>query len=252
MRLRWKEQGAAVYGRDNSGNGVGSQQRQVRGQATVAEGEAAKGQTTINQKAVAIAAELVLMAPRQWQRQWRRRQWGRQRVSHGRGDGGANMAPTVAEGGRPMWAEVIFPITYYYLRDSACRCDNNCQAYGKTQMCFDSKHKCVSICKTHLCFDWQNTFLFCKTHLCFQSVGPVCRIHLRKDTNYLKNEIGFSNIGDFKKIWNRAKTICCPPPFPPPIQCLPEVNSCALFCLYYYSPSGPQKKVETKARQSIC
>ena len=27
----------------------------------------------------------------------------------------------------------------------------------------------------------------------------------RKDTNSLKNEIGFSNIGDFKKIWNRAK-----------------------------------------------
>ena len=64
-------------------------------------------------------------------------------------------------------------------------------------------------------FEWQNTFvfcktlfLFCKTHLCFQSVGPVCQKHFRKDTNYLKNEIGFSNIGDFKKNWNRAKTIC--------------------------------------------
>jgi hypothetical protein len=31
-------------------------------QATVAEAEAAKGQTTINQKVVAIAAELVLVA----------------------------------------------------------------------------------------------------------------------------------------------------------------------------------------------
>jgi len=30
----------------------------------------------------------------------------------------------------------------------------------------------------------------------------------RKDTTFLKNEIGFSIIGDFKKIWNCAKTIC--------------------------------------------
>ena len=61
-RLRRKEQGAAVCGRDDSCNGVGSQQRQARAQATVAKAEAAKGQTTINQKAVAIAAETVLVA----------------------------------------------------------------------------------------------------------------------------------------------------------------------------------------------
>ena len=60
--LRRKEQGAAVCGRDDSCNGVGSQQWQARAQATVAEAEAAKGQTTINQKAVAIAAESVLVA----------------------------------------------------------------------------------------------------------------------------------------------------------------------------------------------
>ena len=38
-------------------------------------------------------------------------------------------------------------------------------------------------------------------------MGPVCRTHFRKDTNCLKKEIGFSNIGDLKKIWNRAKTL---------------------------------------------
>ena len=42
-RLRWKEQGAAVSGRDDSGNGIGSQQRQAQGQATVAKAEAAQG-----------------------------------------------------------------------------------------------------------------------------------------------------------------------------------------------------------------
>jgi hypothetical protein len=45
-------------------------------QATVAEAEAVQVQTTINQKAVAIAADTVLVAaqrhrqPWQWQRQW--------------------------------------------------------------------------------------------------------------------------------------------------------------------------------------
>jgi hypothetical protein len=91
-----------VCSRDDSGNGISSQQRQARGQATVAEAEAAQGQTTINQKMVAIAAETVLVVAEtaaavvQWQQ---RRQWRQQRGSHGRGDGGANiMAPTVAEG----------------------------------------------------------------------------------------------------------------------------------------------------------
>jgi hypothetical protein len=75
-QLRRKEQEAAVFCRDDSGNGVGSQQRQVPGQATVAEAETAQWQTTINQKAVAIAAEMVLVVarrqrqPRKWQRQW--------------------------------------------------------------------------------------------------------------------------------------------------------------------------------------
>ena len=56
-----KEQGAAVCGCDDSGNGVSSQQRQARGQATVAEAEAAQGQTTINQKVVAMTADMVLV-----------------------------------------------------------------------------------------------------------------------------------------------------------------------------------------------
>ena len=76
------------------------------------------------------------------------------------GDNAAAMAAVTAaptwrrqwQRGRPMWAEVIFHSTYYYLHDSTYICDNNCQAYGKTQKCFDSKHKCVLIGKTHLCF----------------------------------------------------------------------------------------------------
>jgi len=60
-RLRRKDQGAAVCGRADSGSGVDSQWRQWRGQAAVAEAEAAQGQRTINQKTVAIAAETVLV-----------------------------------------------------------------------------------------------------------------------------------------------------------------------------------------------
>ena len=66
-----------------------------------------------------------------------------------------------------------------------------------------AKHKCV-LQNTYVFF--KTHLVFCKTHLCFQSMGPVCGIHFRKDANYLKNEISFSNIGDFKKIWKRAKT----------------------------------------------
>ena len=75
---------------------------------------------------------------------------------------------------------------------------NNCEAFDKTQKCFESKHK---ICVL------QNTCVYSKkTHLCFQSVGPVCGMHFWMDTNFLKNKIGLFNISDFEKIWNRAKT----------------------------------------------
>jgi hypothetical protein len=100
-RLCQKEQGAAVYGYNNhSDNGVDSQWWQRRGQATVAKAEAVQGQTTINQKAVVIAAEMQRRCrqPCQWQREWRRWQCWQQRSSQGSGDGGANMAPSVAEG----------------------------------------------------------------------------------------------------------------------------------------------------------
>jgi hypothetical protein len=46
-RLLRMEQGAAVCGRSDRGNGVGSQQRQAQGQATVAKAEAVQGHTTI-------------------------------------------------------------------------------------------------------------------------------------------------------------------------------------------------------------
>jgi hypothetical protein len=208
--LRRKEQGAAVSGHDDSGsgNGVDIQQRQARGQATVAEAEAAQGQTTINQQAVAIAAETVRVAARrqrqpwQWQRQWRRQQWRRQRGSHGSGDGGANMAPTVAEGAADVDEGVGHLSeyhTHYYLHNSTYRCDNNCQAHGKTQKCFDSKHFYVLIGKTHLCF---------AKHICvFNLWGLFVEYTFGRTLFFLKNEIGFSNIGDLKKIWNRVKTI---------------------------------------------
>jgi len=61
-QLRRKEQGAQVCGCSDSGNGVNSQRWLWRGQATVAEAEAAQGQTTISQKVVAIAAKTVLVA----------------------------------------------------------------------------------------------------------------------------------------------------------------------------------------------
>jgi hypothetical protein len=92
------------------------------------------------------------------------------------GNGGNNAAAMAAITAAPtwrrqwqrgwlMWAEVIFHSTYYYLHDSMYRCDNNCQGYGKTQKCFDSKHICV-LMERHICV-FQNTFVFCKTHLCF-------------------------------------------------------------------------------------
>jgi hypothetical protein len=59
-RLRQKEQGAAVCGRGESGNGIDSQWRQRRGQATVAKAEAAQGQTTINQKVAAKMFKILL------------------------------------------------------------------------------------------------------------------------------------------------------------------------------------------------
>ena len=166
-QLHWKEQGAVVWGRDDSGNGVGSQQRQAQGQATVAKAEVAQGQTTINQKVVAKQQK------RCW---WRRRQWQPWQWQHDNATAMAAMtaAPTWRRqwmGGQPMWAEVIFHSTYYYLHDSMYICDDNCQAYGKTQKCFDSKHKCV--------LNWQNTFVF--------SICGACLLkHFRKDTVYLR------------------------------------------------------------------
>jgi hypothetical protein len=55
-------QGAVVCGCNNSVNGVSSQQRQAREQATEVNAVAVKGQTTINQKAVAIAAKSLLVS----------------------------------------------------------------------------------------------------------------------------------------------------------------------------------------------
>ncbi len=50
-----------VCGGGDSGNGVGSQQWQWRGQATMVEADVAQGQTTINYEAGAIAGETVVV-----------------------------------------------------------------------------------------------------------------------------------------------------------------------------------------------
>jgi hypothetical protein len=63
-------------------------------------------------------------------------------------------------------------------------------------------------------------------------VGHVCRIYFRKDANFLRNEMIFLVISDYKKIlYGIAKTIfgtpSIAPPYPPlfsPIQCLPEMD----------------------------
>ena len=71
---------------------------------------------------------------------------------------------------------------------------NNCEAYGKTQKCLNQNTK----------------FVFCKKHLCipkFSICGASLLNTILENTSFLKNEIGLSNIGDFEKIWNRAKTI---------------------------------------------
>ena len=69
-----------------------------------------------------VAAMAAVAAAPTWRRQWQR--------------------------GRPMWAEVIFRSTHYYLQ--LCMTvlhtfviTNVRRMYGKTQKCFDSKYKCV-------------------------------------------------------------------------------------------------------------
>jgi hypothetical protein len=156
IRQLWrKEQGAAVCGRDDSDNGVGSptSANSKAGNGGRSRGsKRAKPKSGSNSSGIGTggggdsgsrgsgsdngdggnvgdntAAMAVVMAAPTWCRQWQR--------------------------GQPMWVEVIFCIvsTYYYLHDSTYRCDNNCQAYGKTQKYFDSKHKCVLIGTTQLC-----------------------------------------------------------------------------------------------------
>ena len=142
-RLRRKEQGAAVCGRVDSGNGVDSQRQQRRGQATVAEAEAAQGQTTINQKAVAIAAEMVLVAAA---------------VAEAAAMATAAMAATTWQPwGRPMWVEVIFHSTYYYLHNSTYICVTIVRRLTKRKSVLNRNTKFV-FCKTHVCIP--------KKHIC--------------------------------------------------------------------------------------
>ena len=159
MQLRRKGQGAAVRSRNDSGNGVGSQQRQARGQATVAEAEATQGQTTINQKTVAIAAETVLVMAEMVSAVAVAAAMGTaamvattRQPCQGSSYGGANMAPTVAEGG----GHLLYG-TYYYLHNS--RGTDVITIVRRM-----AKHK--SVLPKHKVF-WQS-------RKCFQSVGAIC------------------------------------------------------------------------------
>ena len=74
-----------------------------KGRQMVAKAEAAQGQTTINQKAVAMAAETVLVTAEMAAAvavaaAIATAAWWRQCSSHGRGDGSANMVLTVGSG----------------------------------------------------------------------------------------------------------------------------------------------------------
>jgi hypothetical protein len=97
----------------------------------VAKAEAAQGQTSINQKAVAIAAEMVLVAAEMAAAVAVAAAMG--------GNGGDNMAAMAAvtaaptwhqqwQRGWPMWAEVIFSLTIICIPVGYLwfRCDNNC------------------------------------------------------------------------------------------------------------------------------
>jgi hypothetical protein len=92
----------------------------------VAKVDAVQGQTTINQKVVAIAAEMW-----QWQRQWQRYGDGGNGVDKTAAMAAVTAAPTWRrqwQRGRPMWAEVIFSLTVICITVGYVwyRCDNNC------------------------------------------------------------------------------------------------------------------------------
>ena len=96
--------------------------------------------------------------------------------------------------GWPMWAEVIF-CTYFYLHNSRVL------TYVITIVRLMAKHKSVlrqNTFKTLLKSVLPKQKVFWKNSKCFQFVGTICWKHFRNDTNFLKNEIGFSNIGDLK------------------------------------------------------
>jgi len=102
------------------------------GRPTLAVAEAARGQTTINQNIKQYQWTRWWWQRRQQLWQWwsrRLRQWWRQRGSHGSGDSGANSG----RGDRRCGRRSSFSL---FLHNSTYRCDNNCQAYGKTLRCF--------------------------------------------------------------------------------------------------------------------
>ena len=95
-RLWWKEQGAGGSGCSDSGNGINSQRRQRRGQATRADNNQPKSGRNSSRNGAGggrdggshgsgsgngVTVAMVATTRQPWQR-----------------DGGANMAPTVAEG----------------------------------------------------------------------------------------------------------------------------------------------------------
>ena len=82
-----------------------------------------------------------------------------------------------------------------------------------------------------------------------QNIACLFNILLEGHHNFLKIEMSFSNIGDFKKIWNCTKTIflCAlciapPPPFPR------DLSVALVGADFFFSPElrqdAPLKKVE--------
>jgi hypothetical protein len=119
-------------------------------------------------------------------------------------------APTWRQHGRGgvrcgRWAEVIFR-TYYYLHNRTYRCDNNCQAYGKTLKCFVSKHFSVLFGKTRMCF---------AKHLSvFNLLSPFVEYTFGRTLILSKMCVGFPNMGDFRKTFCLVRVQYCPPFFP--------------------------------------
>jgi hypothetical protein len=127
------------------------------------------------------------------------------------------VAPTAAEAGTDVVQRlslvICIPVSYSVITIDR-RIVNTLYVLAKNNI-FWQTIKCFG--KTLKFFG--KTWSFLVKHIVFSSGGPVCWVHFWKDTNFLKNEISFTNMGYFKKIWNRTKSIfSCASVLPPPFS----------------------------------